>query len=405
MVGKAKTVEEINRKIRDGDVVVVTADEMVGIVNEKGAAKAAEEVDVVTTGTFGPMCSSGAIINIGHSQPRIKLGGGRVTLNGVEAYSGLAAVDIYIGATALPPDDPRNDQFPGEFRYGGGHVIEDLVAGRDVELRAEAYGTNCYPRKTLETIINLSDVNEAVLVNPRNCYQNYNVAVNTTDRTIYTYMGILKPNLGNANFSTSGELSPLLNDPFYRTVGIGTRIFLGGGTGYVYWRGTQHNPTVPRTQNGVPRFPAGTLALVGDLKKMSPEFLVGTSFTGYGATLSVGVGIPIPILDEEMARYTSVSDSDIVTQIVDYGRDYPQRRSSSLGEVDYSTLKSGYITVNGKEVPTASLTSYPKSREIASILKTWIEKGDFLLSAPVEALPSVDSGVSFNPLKERPLRR
>jgi len=143
----AKTISEINEKIKKGKAVVVDAEEIIDIVEEKGVKKAAEKVDVVTTATFGPMCSSGAYLNLGHSRPRIKLGGGKVYLNGVPAYAGLAAVDIYIGATALPEDDPRNKVFPGKFEYGGGHVIQDLVAGKDIKLEAIAYGTDATPEK------------------------------------------------------------------------------------------------------------------------------------------------------------------------------------------------------------------------------------------------------------------
>ena len=171
----AKTIEEINEKIQQGKAVVVTAEEMIDIAKQKGVKKAAQEVDVVTTGTFGPMCSSGAYFNIGHSKPRIKLGGSRTYLNDVPAYTGLGATDIYLGATALPDDDPRNRIHPGEFNYGGGHVIEELVAGKDIRLVATGHGTDCYPRKKLETWINIKDLNEAVLFNIRNAYQNYNV--------------------------------------------------------------------------------------------------------------------------------------------------------------------------------------------------------------------------------------
>lgn len=295
----AKTIAEINEKIKKGQAVVVTAEEILDIAAQKDIRNVAREVDVVTTGTFGPMCSSGAYFNIGHAKPRIKLGGGRVYLNDVPAYAGFAAVDIYIGCTALPDDDPRNRTHPGKFRYGGGHVIEEFVAGKDIRLEATAYGTDCYPRKKLETLLNIKDVNEAVLFNPRNVYQNYNVAVNLSDKTIYTYMGTLKPKLGNANYCSAGQLSPLLNDPLYKTIGIGTRIFLGGGIGYVAWQGTQHNPGVPRTEKGIPKKPAGTLAVIGDLKQMKPEWLRGTSMQGYGTTMSVGIGIPIPILSEK----------------------------------------------------------------------------------------------------------
>jgi len=396
-----KTIEEINEKIKKGEVVVVNAEEMIEIVEKEGPKKASEKVDVVTTGTFGPMCSSGMYINIGHTKPKIKLGGGECYLNEVPAYCGWAAVDIYLGCTAIPDDDPRNKVYPGEFKYGGGHVIQEFVAGKDIRLVATAYGTDCYPRKKIETLINIRDVNEAILFNPRNAYQNYNVAVNLSDRIIYTYMGILKPNLGNANYCSAGQLSPLLNDPYYKTIGIGTKIFLGGGIGYVCWHGTQHNPDVLRTKNGVPKSPAGTLAVIGDLKQMKPEWLVGTSMLGYGATLTVGIGIPIPVLDEEIAKFTGVKDSDIFTQIVDYSKDYPEGNIEPLGEVNYAQLKSGEITVKNKKVPTAPLSSYPKALEIANILKEWIKSGKFLLTKPVAPIPGPESGIKFRNLNER----
>ncbi len=397
----AKTIAEINEKIKKGQAVVVTAEEILDVAAAKSIQATAKEVDVVTTGTFGPMCSSGAYFNIGHTRPRIKLGGGRVYLNDVPAYAGFAAVDTYIGCTALPDDDPRNHTHPGEFKYGGGHVIEEFVAGKDIRLTVSAYGTDCYPKKKLETLVNIKDINEAVLFNPRNAYQNYNVAVNLSDKTIYTYMGVLKPRLGNANYCSAGQLSPLLNDPLYKTIGIGTRIFLGGGVGYIVWHGTQHNPGVPRTENGVPRKPAGTLALIGDLKQMKPEWLRGVSMQGYGTTMAVGLGIPIPILSEEILRYTLVRDEDIFAPVMDYSEAYPQRKPDTLGEVSYAQLKTGQIEVQGKKLPTASLSSYPKAVEIAQTLKEWILKGEFTLTAPAASLPGVESGITFKNLEER----
>ncbi|MFH1248347.1 MAG: homocysteine biosynthesis protein [Candidatus Omnitrophota bacterium] len=398
-----KTIAEINQKIKNGEVVVVTAEEIIDLVEKKGAKKAAQEVDVVTTGTFGPMCSSGAYFNIGHSKPRIKIGGGICKLNDVPAYTGFAAVDIYLGATAIPDDDPRNKIYPGEFKYGGSHVIQELLEGKDVRLEATGYGTDCYPRRKLETLINLKDLNEAVLFNIRNAYQNYNCAVNLSDKMIYTYMGALKPNLGNANYCSAGQLSPLLKDPHYKTIGIGTRIFLGGGIGYVAWQGTQHNPNVKRKDNGIPTVPSGTVAVIGDLKQMKGEWLRGTSMLGYGVTLAVGIGVPIPVLNEEIAQYAASKDENIYTQIIDYSQNYPQVVSGSLGEISYAQLKSGKIKVNGKDVATGALSSYSKAKEIAEELKQWIEKGDFLLSEPVAPLPSAESGYGLKLLKERPI--
>ena len=380
-----KTYKEINDKIRSGEVVVVTAEEMTEIVQNKGAEEAARYVDVVTTGTFAPMCSSGAFINFGHSSPGIKAS--KVWLNNVPAYGGLAAVDCYIGATEPCEDDPLNKVYPGEFNYGGGHVIQDLVAGKRVYIKATAYGTDCYPNRYVEKEMTLQSIPNAVLCNPRNGYQNYNCAVNLTKKTVYTYMGTLKPRAANANYSTSGALSPLFNDPYYQTIGLGTRIFLGGAEGYVTWHGTQHKPAAKRNDRGVPVTPAGTLWVMGDLKKMSPRWLVGVSILGYGCSLSVGLGIPIPILNEEIAMYTGVSDEDIFTQILDYGHDYPTGISRSLGQVSYAELKSGTIQLNGADVQTVPLSSMVRAREIANTLKEWIGRGEFLLGEPQFTLP------------------
>jgi len=375
-----KTYQEINARIRNGEAVVLTAEEMIGVVKEAGPVEAARQVDVVTTGTFSTMCSSGAFINFGHTVPGIKAS--NVWFNQVPAYGGIAAVDCYIGATEPREDDPLNKVYPGEFNYGGGHVIQDLVAGRKVQLKATAYGTDCYPNRAFEKQITLRDLPNALLCNPRNAYQNYNCAVNTTNKTVYTYMGALKPKMANANYSSAGALSPLFNDPWYKTIGLGTRIFLGGGEGYVTWHGTQHKPRVKRTLKGLPLTPAGTLFVMGDLKKMRPRWLVGMSIQGYGCSLAVGIGVPIPILNEDMAAHTGVDNDEIFTQVIDYGRDYPGGNAKSLGQVSYAELMSGGITVNDERIPTVPLSSMVRAREIAAWLKQRIAAGKFLLGEP-----------------------
>jgi L-aspartate semialdehyde sulfurtransferase len=383
-----KTFAEINQKIKSGEVVVVNAEEMIGITKELGPVEAAKKVDVVTTGTFGIMCSSGAFLNFGHSKPRIRAS--KVYLNGVEAYSGIAAVDCYIGVTQTREDDPLNKVFPGRFRYGGGHVIEDLVAGREVLLEAQSYGTDCYPKRSFSRKMTLADFPDAVLLDPRNAYQNYNCAVNLSQKTIYTYMGILRPDCMNANFSTSGQLSPLLNDPLYRTIGIGTRIFLGGGIGYIIGAGTQHSPQVRRSSNGVVMGGAGTISVRGDLKQMSSKFLRGASITGYGCSMNVGIGIPIPILNEEMARFTSVADDEIQVPVVDYGLSYPEGKGDIVAYTTYGSLRSGEIQIDGKKISTAPLSSYSGALEIANALKDWIKSRKFVLGEPQDTLPSAE---------------
>jgi uncharacterized protein (DUF39 family) len=370
-----KSFDEINQKIKEKKAVVVTADEIKRIVEEKGSKQAAREVDVVTTATFGPMCSTGAFLSFGHSDPPIKMS--KVWLNDVPAYAGLAAVDAFIGATEL--SETRG------FEYGGAHVIEDLVAGKKVKLRATSYGTDCYPLREINTYITKDSINQAFMFNPRNCYQNYSAATNSSDRTLYTYMGTLLPLFGNVNYSTTGELSPLLNDPLYRTIGVGTRIFLGGAQGYVAWQGTQHNPSQVRGENSVPVGPAGTLALIGDLKEMDSRFIRAAVFEKYGVTMFVGAGIPIPILDEDMARFVAVRNKDIHTNVYDYS--VPSRSRPVLARVSYEELRSGTVSLNGRKVPTAPLSSLKVAREIAIALRDQISRGEFLLQQPVMPLP------------------
>lgn len=381
-----KSYDEINARIRAGEAVVVTAEEMVAIVQKEGPDQAARKVDVVTTGTFAPMCSSGMFFNFGQMTPTIKAS--KVWLNKVPAYGGLAAVDAYLGVTEPAEDDPLNKVYPGAFAYGGGHVIEDLLAGKKMLLEAKAYGTDCYAGKKLKKEVGLEDLPNALLCSPRNGYQNYNCAINFTDKAVYTYMGMLKPGGKNATFCSAGELSPLLNDPYYRTIGLGTKIFLGGGIGYVTWHGTQHNPMVERSEDGVPNSPAGTLMVQGDLKQMSNQWLRGVAIRGYGCSMAVGLGIPIPILDSDMAAFTGVSDDRLYTQIVDYGHDYTNRVARDYGTVSYKELKSGEIHVDGNAVKTVPLSSTVKAREIANTLKNWIKKGDFLLNEPATTLPN-----------------
>ena len=378
-----KSYQEINEKIKKGQAVVLTAEEVSSMGKEMSPAEVARKVDVVTTATFGPMCSSGMFINVGHSTPPIRME--KATLNGVPVFTGIAAVDLYIGAT---------ENHPENLSYGGAHIIEELIEGKNVELVAHAKGTDCYPLRDIRTTINRDNINEMVMFNPRNAYQNYPTAVNTTNRIKYTYMGSLLPKLGNANYSTSGELSPLLNDPGMRTIGFGTRIFLGGTTGYVSWYGTQFKTDAEENEYGVPISNAATLAVIGDARKMNTSFIKAAYYEKYGVSMFVGIGVPIPVLDEEMAAGLMIRNEQITTRILDYGHpDHPE-----LGRVNYHELVSGEIELDGKRIRTSSLSSIYKAREIAGLLKKQVGDGSFLLTEPLESFPA---GKGLNSLEIR----
>lgn len=371
-----KSYEEINRRIEKGEAVVLTADEMTELVRSDGAKAAAKKVDVVTTGTFGPMCSSGAFLNFGHSDPPMKMA--KVWLNEVPVCADIAAVDVYVGAAAVSEANGMS--------YGGAHVIQDLIDGKWVKLRSTSLGTDCYPRREIVTYINKENLNQAYLFNPRNSYQNYGCAANGSEKVLYTYMGVLLPNFGNVTYCSAGQMSPLLNDPYLRTVGIGTKVFLGGAVGYVAWAGTQHKEARERSPGGTPVGPAASLALIGDLKEMESQFIRGARFHRYGITMYVGVGIPIPILDEEMAEFTGVSDGEIETKVFDYSQ--PVRSRDTIRLVSYRELREGSVEIGGRMVPTAPLSSYSVARRIANLLKRWVSEGAMMLNPPVAPLPS-----------------
>jgi L-aspartate semialdehyde sulfurtransferase len=394
-----RTLAEINQKIQRGQAIVRTAEEVKAQVAEMGVTETAKVVDVVTTGTFEPMEASGAILNLGQTDPPIKIR--QCWIDGVPAYAGFGAVDLYLGASQLveypggtePLDsDDRESPEVRQRQRGGGHVIEDLIAGKAVSLRAIGQVTDCYPRSSFETTITRDTINQFYLFNPRNLYQNFIVGVNGGDRPLFTYLGALQPQLGNAVFSNPGAISPLLNDPDLQLVGIGSRIFLGGGIGYVAWEGTQHFPLQKRLPNRTPIGPASTLALIGDAKQMSAKWVRGCYFRGYGSSLMLGVGIPLPVLTEEVIAHCAVRDKDLVAPIVDFS--IPRRVRPTFGLVSYAQLKSGRLTIDGKSVRVAPLASFYLSRQVAFELKRWIESGSFTLT---EAVAPISSDRTFIP--------
>lgn len=370
-----RSIAEINDKIQRRQATVLTVEAVKARVMEVGVTQTAKDVDVITTGTFEPMESSGAILNLGHTDPPIKIR--QCWLDGVLAYSGFGAVDLYLGAAQMSEEL--------DSARGGGHVIADLVAGKAIGLRAIGQGTDCYPRMTLETTIRKDTINQFYLFNPRNLYQNFIVGINGGDRPLYTYLGLLKPHLGNAVYANPGALSPLINDPDLQAIGIGSRIFLGGAAGYIAWEGTQHFPLQKRLPNRTPIGPAATVALVGDAKQMDPRWVRGCYFRNYGPSLMLGVGVPFPVLTESVVAYCAVQDKDLVAPIVDFS--IPRRVRPTFGQVSYAQLKSGRIGVEGKAVRVAPLASIYLSRQVAIELQRQIEAGEFLLTEPVAPLP------------------
>ncbi len=167
-------------------------------------------------------------------------------------------------------------------------------------------------------------------------------------------------------YANPGAISPLLNDPELNLIGIGTRVLIGGAAGYVTWEGTQHFPLQKRLPNQTPIGPAATVALIGDAKQMEAKWVRGCYFKGYGASLMLGVGVPLPVLNERVVEQAAVEDCDLVAPIQDFS--IPRRVRPTFGLVSYAQLKSGKLSIDGKIVWVATVSkpvSFAGSRQMS----------------------------------------
>jgi CBS domain-containing protein len=203
-------------------------------------------------------------------------------------------------------------------------------------------------------------------------------------------MGVLLPNCGNVSFSGAGALNPLSNDPKLRLIGSGVPIFLCGAQGMVIGEGTQHSPA-----GGF-----GTLMVTGNLKEMSQDYLRAATMTGYGVTLYIGLGIPLPVLDLDVVRATAVRDEDITVDIMDYG--VPSRNRPAIRKATYAELRSGAVEINGEEIRTSSLSSFRNARKVAGELKRWIECGSMQLALPTRPIDAEKSARPMHQISKGP---
>jgi hypothetical protein len=112
-------------------------------------------------------------MNLGHSKPRIKIGGGNAILTTSRILRDRRRG--YLSRRYLHPGQrPEEHRLSRRLQIWRGHVIEEFVSGNP-QARSDTYGTDCYPRKRIEDYINKETVNEAYIYSPRNSYQNYNV--------------------------------------------------------------------------------------------------------------------------------------------------------------------------------------------------------------------------------------
>ena len=289
-----KTPDTINRKIAAGEAEVLTAAEFKQRIGE-GENLTAADVDVVTTGTFGVMSGTLAVLHIPVAPPRSFRLAEKAWINGVPAVpgpcpnEGLGSVDLVVYGTAHASDT-----------YGGGHLFRDLVEGKEVTIDVESAG------KQFSRTMTLAEMGHARLITTRSAFKNYLAVVNTGAdpvKTIFAVTDLAGPFAG-ATVSGCGDINPLENDPHFRVIGTGTRILLNGGTGSIMGTGTRSTREKPN------------IAAFADMKGMMPD-MMGGFITSAGPECNTSVAIPVPVLDDSVIRNLLVTNAEIPLPIAD----------------------------------------------------------------------------------------
>lgn len=361
-----RSISDINKKINSGKVFVLTAQEAKKYIKENGLSEFLNTVDIVTCSSFEMQVNALLYLSFGQTDPLIYFD--EVYLNNIPT-SVCGPTDIAIALSASSSLNPK---------YSGANLIEDLINKKDIHLKATGKNYEVYKNLEFETWFNLNDVNIARLFLNQVINQNNIVACNAGSKDINSPFGTLIGNLENSTYNSSSYINPLINDPFCQAIGIGTNIWISGGKGIVTGYGTNHNPKQKRNKKDIPVGPSITLSAVCDLFNIIPKFMRAGHINSFGSVLYVGAGIPIPILNESIAKGIEIEDSDIETVIVDYS--IPRRGKPILGTCNYRTLRTSTIDISGKSTLCAPLSSMSYAMEISEILKDEILNKSILLT-------------------------
>lgn len=365
-----RTYEEINEKIQSSKANVISVFEAKSVIKDKGIKYFLSNFDVVTCASFEMNTNASLYMSFGQTDPLIYFS--EAYLNNVPAYP-TGPTDLILSCVAFSKDKPE---------YGGAHIIEELVGGKDIHLKAAGKNLQVFPNKDFETWFKLDDLNCVNLFLNQAINQNDIVAANSGDVDISSHMGTLIAHLENSTYNSSSFLNPLINDPLCKTIGVGTRIWIAGGVGYVTGYGTNHNPAQRKNDSGVPVGNAVTLSAIGDLRGMQKKWIRGGYLKSFSPVLYVGVGVPIPVLDEEIANSLAITDERIHTTMFDFS--IPRRTKPILGQCTYSELRTSTVSINKKPTLSAPLSSMSGAIEICNLTKESILNKTLFLSKPLE---------------------
>ncbi|NNF99887.1 MAG: methanogenesis marker 16 metalloprotein [Desulfobacteraceae bacterium] len=309
---QTRTIAEINESLKSGDALVMTADELCRAVR-KGKSIGFEDVHIVTAATCGLMSGTYAVLSFPLTTPDSFTRAVQLRLNGVDAYPGpcpnerLGIIDAIVHGTRRSIDDPG---------YGGGGLFQDIVAGKDIF--AEVVDTD----GGLHTgYINIHNMPHAKLHGSRHAFRNYVGFVNPSKDPVPTIFCSqpLPPDLAGATACGCGEINPIQKDPGLKTIGIGTRVLVNGGIGYVTGAGTRSSTQRP------------CLTVVADMHSMNPEYM-GGFITSAGPEIIQTWAVPIPVLDADLLLTVKTLDEDIPLTMTDI------RGRKPLADVCYADL-------------------------------------------------------------------
>ncbi len=363
-----QTIDEINNKIKTNKAQVLTASEAKILIKEKGIKHFSENIDIVTCATFEINTNAFLYLSFGQTDPLIYFMD--ASINDIPACI-TGPTDVIISSVSSSKNN---------IEYSGSSIVEDLVCKKDLHLKAAGRNLEVFPAKEFETWFNLKDLNYARLFLNQAINQNSIVAANSGDKDINSNMGTLIAKLENSTFNSSSYLNPLINDPACKTIGTGTNIWVAGSRGVILGHGSNHNPSQHKNKHNIPVGPSTTLSLFVDIENMHPKWIRGGFIKSFGPVLYVGIGIPIPVLNDEIAEHLAITDDMINTTIIDFS--IPRRSKPILGQCTYNELRTSTVLINNKPTLTASLSSMAYAFEICKTLKEEILNRNFLLAEP-----------------------
>lgn len=288
-----KTLDEINRLLKQGEAIILTAGELKAEIRRAGTFP---RVDVVTCATMGIMSGTRLTFSIPVSTPNTFVQARRCWINGIEGYPGpcpnerLGVLDCTLHCTSHRDNT-----------YGGGHLLKDLLNGNPVAVEVEDDRGNRHLKH-----VTLKDIPVARVDGTRHCFRNYTAFVNSSKQNVRSIFAVrpLKGDFQQATFSGCGEWNPIQNDPDLQSIGVGSPILINGAPGIVTGLGTRSTKERP------------SLATSASLKEMEPYYTGGIC-TAMGPEVYCTIAIPIAVTSPNVKRNLMILDQEISLPVVD----------------------------------------------------------------------------------------